>query len=637
MAQPKKTSKSKAKPAARSKPRVKSVAKAPKRGATRGSAGLVAKRAKVVAPPRRTNVGPAAGELTPPPIANSDVPAGTLRIRSYEGDGAVLLAFDMNPVDVADLAGFAIRCTPRIGQAYWLQNRLDFASKLTSKTTAEDRIWTPSNEAPFQKFWWADFPRAEEPNDCTYDVTAMKHVNGALVAGPSASVKAHVGPYTNGDLTVAFTRGYISSQAYATQFGNAPILPAQKTIDFDTQPFAKQYEWLGANARKIVFDFLNEAISDPSITLDVFAYDIDEPDVVRALAKLGKRLRVVFDDCSEHTAAGKMEPEAWKIVVASAGSANVAFGHFKRFSHDKIFIQKKNGAPTKVLTGSANWSIRGLYVQANSVLLFDDAGTAKLYEDSFQASFAALPKGTSGTTAQNSSACNVFAKASCAQQWFDVKADRLPAFSVAFSPHASASVSLQQVADRIAKAKTSVLFAIMQLAGGGPVMDAIRNLVQRPDIFTYGVSESSNGLQLYKPDTPNAIGVAYGFLSKLVPAPFRQEWNGGMGMHIHHKFIVVDFNGDDPVAYMGSSNLAAGGEESNGDNLLEVRDPAVAQVYAVEAIRLVDHYHFRASLTQATAAKPLSLAPDGSWTKPYYDPKNVRYMSRLLFAGDYRG
>jgi hypothetical protein len=193
------------------------------------------------------------------------------------------------------------------------------------------------------------------------------------------------------------------------------------------------------------------------------------------------------------------------------------------------------------------------------------------------------------------------------------------------------------VADRIAKAKTSVLFAIMQLAGGGPAMDAIRTAVNRPEIFTYGVSESKAGLNLYKPNAPNAVAVPFSVLSKLVPAPFRKEWNGGLGMHIHHKFIVVDFNGEDPVAYMGSSNLAAGGEESNGDNLLEVRDPAVAQLYAVEAIRLVDHYHFRASLTAATAAKPLALATDASWCAPYYDPKDVKYMSRLLFAGDYGG
>lgn len=571
-----------------------------------------------------------------PAIADSSVPRGTLRVRAYQGDGAVLLAMDMNRADVTSLAGFAIKCTPEKGTPYWLSNRLSFTSAYTKDHTAEDREWTPSNEAPFQKFWWTDFPRGE-PATCTYEVTAMMHSNNGLVPGPKASQKVQVGPYTKDSLTVAFTRGYISSQAYATEFKNAEIVPAQRTIDFDTKPFEKQYEWLGANARRVVFEFLDEAVKDRSITLDVFAYDIDEPDIVRRLASLGNRLRIIFDDCDEHDKPTKLEPKVWKEIQASAGKANVAFGHFKRFSHDKIFIQKRNGQPVKVLTGSANWSIRGLYVQANSVLVFDNRDTAKLYEDSFQASFDALPKGKRGDTKLNTAATKTFAKSDVAKQWFKVASKGLPDFSVAFSPHADAEVSLEQVAERVAGAKSSVLFAIMQLSGGGKVMDAIRSMVKRRDIFTYGVSESTTGLQLYKPDSPNAVGIPFGFLEKHVPQPFRAEWSGGRGMHIHHKFIVVDFNGDNPVAYMGSSNLASGGEQSNGDNLLEVRDPAIARLYAVEAIRLVDHYHFRASLTTATAAKPLALAQDGSWTARYYDPRDTHYMSRLLFSGDYKG
>jgi phosphatidylserine/phosphatidylglycerophosphate/cardiolipin synthase-like enzyme len=471
----------------------------------------------------------------------------------------------------------------------------------------------------------------------TYEITAMKWQGGRLVAGPKAEARVHVGPHRQGDLTVAFTRGYISSQAYATEFKNAAILPATRTIDFDTKPFEKQYAWLGANARKAVFAFLQAAVADPAIHVDAFAYDIDEPDIVRLLAKLGPRLRIVFDDCAEHQGPGKLEPKAWEVVARAAGPANVAYGHFKRFAHDKVFIQKRDGVAIRVLTGSANWSIRGLYVQANSVLVFDDRTTAGLYAQAFEAAFAALPRSKPGTSAANASACRTFAAAPIARTWNAVSSERLPKFSVAFSPHAAAEVSLAEVAARIAAAKSSVLFAIMQLAGSGPVLDAIRSLAGRRDVFTYGVSESRTGLDLYKPGAPNAIGVPFGFLAKLVPAPFRAEWNGGLGMHIHHKFVVVDFNGDDPVAFMGSSNLAAGGEEDNGDNLLEVKDAALAQVYAIEAIRLVDHYHFRANLTQAAAAKPLELAKDSSWAKPFFDPTNVKYLSRLVFAGDRRG
>ena len=70
----------------------------------------------------------------------------------------------------------------------------------------------------------------------------------------------------------------------------------------------------------------------------------------------------------------------------------------------------------------------------------------------------------------------------------------------------------------------------------------------------------------------------------------------------------------------------------NGDNLLCIADRATAIAYGVEAIRLVDHYHFRASMQSATNAKPLKLQPSDAWCKPYYDPTNIKSLDRTLFS-----
>ena len=72
-----------------------------------------------------------------------------------------------------------------------------------------------------------------------------------------------------------------------------------------------------------------------------------------------------------------------------------------------------------------------------------------------------------------------------------------------------------------------------------------------------------------------------------MPEPFKKETDGGMGMHIHDKFVVVDFNGANPAVFTGSSNLAAGGEEANGDSLAMIEDGAIANMYAIEAIATV--------------------------------------------------
>jgi hypothetical protein len=102
---------------------------------------------------------------------------------------------------------------------------------------------------------------------------------------------------------------------------------------------------------------------------------------------------------------------------------------------------------------------------------------------------------------------------------------------------------------------------------------------------------------------------------------------------IHHKFLVCDFNDRKPVVFAGSSNLAAGGEEENGDNLLAIYDRKVATTYAVEAIRLIDHYRFRAAMRTATPAEPLRLRRRSErWAAPWFDPANPRYEERLLFV-----
>src|SRR5437016_1822955 len=119
------------------------------------------------------------------------------------------------------------------------------------------------------------------------------------------------------------------------------------------------------------------------------------------------------------------------------------------------------------------------------------------------------------------------------------------------------------------------------------------------------------------------------YLSNKVPEPFREEWNGGIGQVIHHKFVVTDFNSDSPQVFAGSSNLAAGGEEKNGDNLVCFTDPDIAAKYAIEAIQLVDHYRFRLAMQQATQAQPLQLKTrSANWAADYYKPDTPRYRER---------
>ena len=141
-------------------------------------------------------------------------------------------------------------------------------------------------------------------------------------------------------------------------------------------------------------------------------------------------------------------------------------------------------------------------------------------------------------------------------------------------------------------------------------------------------------IRAYKPGQPGQL-VPFAALVKQVPPPFDKEFTGGQGQVIHDKFIVIDVNDENPVVFTGSSNLADGGESQNGDNMLAIYDPGVARLFATEAVRLVDHYYFRAAVSKATSVSPLILSPCGGqakWWARDYDPQNMRNVQRLLFA-----
>ena len=55
----------------------------------------------------------------------------------------------------------------------------------------------------------------------------------------------------------------------------------------------------------------------------------------------------------------------------------------------------------------------------------------------------------------------------------------------------------------------------------------------------------------------------------------------------------------------------------------------------MEALRQIDHFHFRAAMKSATTADPLVLKGADrwhEWVDPYYDPADLKMLDRRLFA-----
>jgi hypothetical protein len=429
---------------------------------------------------------------------NRDEQAG-FAMKLWRGERMCLLGFDVDhPED--DFVGFAVEFrAPDMADWEPLKNRLAFSYSQPVAEAVDGNRKFDSTLAPFQKFRWIHFPWQPKAGIYRYRATKMHMPSDErLVTGTSIALDISLDPVTyDGFLDVGFTRNFASSQAYAETFHNrADIIPADPDdgLAFDPAPFQREYQWLGFEARSLMFDFLDRIASDAAVTLDVLAYDFNEPELLQRLERFGPRLRAVIDDSGKkkngkltgHGSATSPESQAATALAASAGAGNVRRTHFKTLQHNKVFIARRDGAAFRVLTGSTNFSFRGLYIQANNVLVFDEPAVAKLYAEDFDRAFAD-PGG--------------FAADDIARKWYAVAAPGRPALGFCFSPHKSDALSLNPVAAAVDGATSSVFYAVAFLnqIEAGPTHDAFDRLIGKP-VFSYGVVDKRGALEIKKPD-----------------------------------------------------------------------------------------------------------------------------------------
>jgi phosphatidylserine/phosphatidylglycerophosphate/cardiolipin synthase-like enzyme len=604
---------------------------------------------------------------------------GKFSVKAYKGDAKTLLAFNLDQAGTKNLAGFTIECTPAGQPPYYLYNQLQFEAPADH---AQDQKEPPNSSinAPIHKFRWIHVPGSAHQGrhpfmgKYTYTVTPRyfdaKNSLLPLDKSLSVSVDTDVVPFAKGNLRLGFARGFTQSQAFVHHFGkNALIHPRTKDLLFDTSQlsgansqgekytFSEEYDWLGFTARERIFELLNEVLQDASLNLDMFAYDLNEPDLMKTVLKLAEqgRVRVILDNAPlHHDAKGSKAEDQFEkeFTKAKKGNAAIKRGKFGRYAHDKVLIVSNAQGPLRVLTGSTNFSVTGIYVNSNHVLVFDEKEVAEVYAKVFNESWNDKVKKAA------------FQASDLATGVFTSAAHSIPPTNITFSPHSAADAAkvLDGVVKRIAaegakKTNGSVLFAVMQIdKGTSPVYQALNDIHQNASIFSFGISDSPQGICLYKPGTKTGLLVSGKPAGTVLPPPFDQVPGVGLGHQVHHKFVVCGFNQPDAVVYCGSSNLANGGEEANGDNLLAIHDADVATVFAIEALSLVDHFHFLdnyatggkgSTASHKKGAKPIKpsaspnhaavsagwfVSTDGRWTQPYFDPKDLKCADRILFG-----
>jgi PLD-like domain len=574
----------------------------------------------------------------------NDKASFTLKI--HRGDGMVLLAMNWRKgKPPKDFVGFAIEYREPGSDKLWpLLNRIGFPGQ--RKKATDPKI--ESTRAPFQKFRWVHFPGVGvKPGDYLYRVTPMfMDGGGTLSKGEfqEASI-ALIRETIPGKLNVAYTRGFVSSQAFVDYYEKSgdisTLIPdkADEGLDFKpTHPKAEAaYDWMGFEARACILKVLDEAIKAKT-KVRMIVYDFNLPEILSRLLKLGSNLRIIIDDSTSkdkkgvikgHGVAGSAESAAEKKLKKSAGAANVKRQHMSSLQHHKSIAVSGNGID-KLVYGSTNLSWRGLYVQNNHVLVVESKSAVKDYFDSFDVYFQA--EDASGFTASDFS-----------KSWFKLGLLGVDA-RVAFSPHSKTNGKQAEVAKDIAMAN-SVFFSLAFLGQTkkGPVGPAIGEALERKKKFVLGVSDKSVGAENLGLEVVSADGqkrmVAAATLSKNAPPPFNAEPSGGSGIYMHHKFVVLDFETDNARVYFGSFNFSDPADFQNGENLVYIKNRTVATSFMVEALRIYDHYRFRTAAKPSTKTKPaileLKLPPKKAtdkawWDKDWSEPARVR--DREIFA-----
>src|SRR5438105_6578082 len=223
--------------------------------------------------------------------------AALFSLKLHRGDGMTLVAMTWKTgIPPKDFVGFAIEYKEPGGDKFFsLKNRLAFsgANEEVNPNKLSTRL------SPIQKFRWVHFPRnAELAGEFVYQVTPV-FMNEAdeLSYGESqqAAIELRRETYP-GVLNVAFTRGFVSSQAFVDRYEKDAIktllpLKADKGLDFTpTHPKADEaLAWMGFEARSALLEVLDQAIADQTAAVrpfikhqkddDIFSYGISDRPV----------------------------------------------------------------------------------------------------------------------------------------------------------------------------------------------------------------------------------------------------------------------------------------------------------------------------------------------------------------------
>jgi phosphatidylserine/phosphatidylglycerophosphate/cardiolipin synthase-like enzyme len=478
----------------------------------------------------------------------------------------------------------------------------------------------PSTEWPLQRFMWTDY-YVRQGDEVCYKVVPMINVGDKLVKEDSRAsnwsnwVKVH-----NGDQEVYYNRGLVASQFIADHMlkVKTAATPNPKLDDELEVPSSSIRKFMGGTLVERLYKLLDDVKNDSTITLYAALYELNDTELIRRLNLIGKRANVIL----ANGAFGKddLDPQAPNAKVLTKVRLTrriVSSGHF---AHNKFVVltRKTNSVekPFLVFTGSTNWTLNGLFKQANNAVVFNDDSIASYYFDEWKQILVDCKndKGLYDKPFKTFNATVKVNKTQTVRTWFTPTA--------AFGDMIDARKLLNA-------AKEGILFLMFKPgnAGNETLYDEIISVSKKKkQLLVHGVINTDPGgkanptiefMNKGKIDKGSFQGVTKANIKNSFS--FWQAELASPNVTIHSKLIVIDPFSANPVVLTGSHNMGKKASKSNDDNLnILTNDPDLAVAYAVHIMSVYHHYRWRYYRSNAGVKKWSGNIKDDKWQNWYW-------------------
>lgn len=349
---------------------------------------------------------------------------------------------------------------------------------------------------------------------------------------------------------------------------------------------------LAINLGSAIDDTIKAYMDRAQSTIDVAVYNTTSSLLVNAANDArarGVQVRWIAEGSNSNSALQNLAPSIAVLYRTNSTGSGM---------HNKFVIVDTDGGPdAHVLTGSANFTNAGFFLDPNNLVIVQDMALARAYRMEFEEMW-----GGSGPLPNLANSRFGPDKTNNTPHLFNVNGTLVRS---AFSPTDGTTA---RIVEALNTADVRIEFALFALTNS-TLTSALIDMQARPNVLVRGMVEEDD-LTLWVFDALVAGGV-----------DVRPD---GASNSLHHKYAIVDRGAPsfDPLVITGSHNWSFNAENFNDENTLIIHSDAVA-----------DQFHQEWNARWTTAVGIGDVAREGRVLQLWPNPSSGMLHVALPFDG----